>query len=439
MVTSGRDDDSHRTAPAPNQSPSNRKKIHFYSIALISIGTLLYMTLAVGPGIQPGHLSMEKVSNRTILLNGRQQHLAYTASTMARVYPRVPASTWCIDVALRHEQSKRRPMGLCYLKLPKAASSTLAGINKRIAKNFARRQGLSSCIRHDGHVPGMFYYKRHDLSFLWTSVRDPASRALSRVVYDLSEVPTNLQSHSIVMKSLKVPDVQYGAVSSGRGGFQLQYTMLTIIEEWSAWNSSNPTIIVNPTAIKQNVAQVMNGYNFIAVVERMDESLVALQLLLGLDVTDILYLSPAKEMGSYDRRSMKDGSRRRQWRCVRLALFNRTQELDAYFESTEWFAKNYGDYLLYAAANMSLDRTILDLGLVRFSRALVEYRALKRTAMETCRTLAIFPCSSNGTDQYEASRKSCYTEDEGCGYPCKYCLLLAGRAQFGRSGDVTPP
>ena len=60
----------------------------------------------------------------------RTLHLERVASSMARSFPPVASSVWCIDARLKYEQAKRRPMGLSYLRIPRAASSTLAGINQ---------------------------------------------------------------------------------------------------------------------------------------------------------------------------------------------------------------------------------------------------------------------------------------------------------------------
>jgi hypothetical protein len=400
----------------PAKSTSNQK-IRVFSLSSVAIYTLVYLTLSSNPSVQKTELYT--IQNRTVLKQVRQDHLQKAASRISRAYPDVSASNWCIDGALRHEQAKRRPMGLCYLKLPRAASSTLAGINKRIAVNFARRQGLTnSCIRHDGHVVGMYYQKRQELSFLWTSVRDPASRALSRVGYTFSSNPEKLTNQTLIMSGLRDADVQYGAVSYGRGGFQLQYTMHTIIDEWSAWNASNPTHIINPSIIQQHVAQVIASYNFIAIVERLDESLVALQLLLGLDVYDILHFSSKFSSTSYERRQIKNGRRKEKkaFQCVKLQQAKPTRAVNNYFESDEWFAQNYGDYLLYVAASQSLDRTIQRFGTARFEQELERYRSLQKQALETC--IPTFPCSTNGTDQDEESKSQCYAFDEGCGFPC---------------------
>ena len=47
------------------------------------------------------------------------------------------------------------------------------------------------------------------------------------------------------------------------------------------------------------IDKILDNYDFIGVTDRFDESLVVLQLLLGLETSDILYLS-SKKSGNYD-------------------------------------------------------------------------------------------------------------------------------------------
>jgi hypothetical protein len=215
-----------------------------------------------------------------------------------------------------------------------------------------------------------------------------------------------------IIESLKTADdVQLGTISAGRGGFQLQYSMLTIIEEGTAFNASEPDKVKNPRIVQQYVKEVINGYNFIGVVERFDESLVALQLLLGLETSDILYFA-------VKRKSQFELAGGRQQYCVAPLDWNDllSENVSHHLESKEWFAQNYGDRLLYQAANSSLDMTILSLGLDVFAYALKDFRALLAKAREVCHPR--LPCSSNGTLQYKESLEDCYAEYTACGYKC---------------------
>mmetsp|Transcript_3051 Transcript_3051/g.4009 ORF Transcript_3051/g.4009 Transcript_3051/m.4009 type:complete len:154 (+) Transcript_3051:3-464(+) len=147
-------------------------------------------------------------------------------------------------------------------------------------------------------------------------------------------------------------------------------------------------------------------------MHRMDESIVAFQLLLGMDTKDVLYLSSKTSGSYYYLKSGRDHSCRINEKAVI------TPEIKTYLSRAEWFAQNYGDYLLIEAVNQSLDLTIAALGHDRFDEALKKFQTMKLHAEEQCASAAVFPCSSDGKLQLEESQKNCYSLDEGCGYPC---------------------
>ena len=193
-----------------------------------------------------------------------------TASTMARIYQPVPPMNWCIDERLSLDQLKRRPMGLCLLRIPHAASSTLKGINMRIATNFGKRAGIKSCIRHDTQDFGMYYPLRDKLSFLWTFLRDPSERAMSHIGSRLSQIylrernrddPNfNIAGMGLGQQTLNLlqnsMDIRDGVLSEGRGGFQLQFAMQGYIPAWSAIDPLDPSHIVKPLQIHQHISRV---------------------------------------------------------------------------------------------------------------------------------------------------------------------------------------
>ena len=413
---------------ATKRPSSRRRKGPSVSCSTLSITAALGMFLLIysSLSLNPHRTDAEEfssVQNKTVLMQMRQMHMQKVAYAVSRAYPPVPASTWCVDNKLSQEQSRRRPMGLCYVRTPRAASTTLVGINQRIARNFGKRQmGFSeSCIRHDGAMPGTYYTRRDPSSFLWTSIRNPSTRALSRISNRLAaEAPELLQNETVIYNGLFDPDVQYGTVSHGRGGFQLTYTMLNLIDEYSAWKPDDPETIVDPPLIHQHVHHIISGYNFIAIVERMDESLVVLQFLLGLDTYDIVHFA-AKQAGSYELRNVK-GSRGKRSKCIQVnpVQLDPNGRVYDFLESTEWWARNYGDFLLYAAANQSLDRTIHAIGKAKFEAALAKFREAQKRAERKCGSKVFFPCSTNGTVQTDLASYSCYDQqyEVGCGYPC---------------------
>jgi len=175
--------------------------------------------------------------------------------------------------------------------------------------------------------------------------------------------------------------------------------------------------LIFTTNIVGNKRQTFKKYDFVGLVERFDESLVALQLLLGLESSDILYFAVNRRdqwkrtMVSHKRSVCRDSF---DWK-VDLAGEPRIREY--LLESKEWYARNYADYLLYQAAALSLDQTIMAIGLDFFSQELKKFRSLMKQANEECSP--IFACSSNGTDQSEDAKYDCMAEEiYGCGFPC---------------------
>jgi len=253
-------------------------------------------------------------------------------------------------------------------------------------------------------------------SFLWGSIRDPAARPLSRVFFSHISQWNNTADDETILSVLRGNyDVQGGCISRGQGGFQLRYIALDPLEEWTAWGKEFPTIVQRSDIIEEQVRNVTQQYDFLALTERMDESTVALQLLLGLNVGDVLSTS-AKVGGDGYYFSKK--SECIPLRCIPLRKTYASPAVREYLESDEWQAINYGDYLLYAAANRSLDLTIDRLGRDRFEKALQRYRSAMKIVRDECQSEIFFPCSPDGIPQEDLAQSNCYTADEGCGYAC---------------------
>ena len=251
------------------------------------------------------------------LHESRLYDIQMMASSITRIYQPVPPSTWCVDDRLRQDQVKRRPMGLSYLKIPRAAGTTLKGINMRIAHNFAQRHNIGGCIRHDSSTVGMHYAQRDKLSYLWTFIRDPTDRALSVIGSKLSrqflrsnknynrdsfnataaaitttstpkQQPITTSSfrgsnsssshnhnhnheHSrsnniLVDRTINMlqhdVDTNDGVVSEGRGGFQLQFGMQHYIDVYSAIDPINPIEVINPPRVLGHVSRVSFSFSF---------------------------------------------------------------------------------------------------------------------------------------------------------------------------------
>jgi hypothetical protein len=351
------------------------------------------------------------------------QCIDYEASQLARAFPsRIDRRTWCFPpntIPVRKNSILRQ--GIILTKVPKAASSTSAGVALRITN---RNQCHPAQWEHR---PGMYYSNRHvDKSFLFTTIRATADRSVSSVFYHkFSSRRGTKPKEEQLLKELqgrgKMND-HYGTISPGQGGFVLQYTSMQPIEEYSAWDPRNPEVVKDPEQVLNNVEAVIDSYDMLLVVDRMDESLTALSLVLGVDVGDVV-VADSKITGEtyrlWNNRPVETSH------CLPTAKSFRTAATDKFLQSKQWRASNYGDFILHAAASKSLDLTIEMLGKERFDATLEEYRRLKALVNDQCADQVHLPCGPDGQLQLEKNTESCYIpgKDFGCAYSCVDRLL----------------
>ena len=163
-----------------------------------------------------------------------------------------------------------------------------------------------------------------------------------------------------------------------------------------------------------SVEQIIQEYDFIGVVERLDESLVVLKLLLGLEMNDILYLKAAKGHGGFDDGGYNDT-------CVYIVPSFITPGMKEWFETNKSYKQMMsGDNMVYQAAYKSLDLTIDALGRDLVEKELQEFHQAMKVAQETC-TDIVYPCSSGGVKTYP---NDCIFSDLACGYKCLDALAM---------------
>jgi hypothetical protein len=80
----------------------------------------------------------------------------------------------------------------------------------------------------------------------------------------------------------------------------------------------------------QTANNIIPDYNFIGILELLDESLVVLTMLLDVQLGDALYLD-SKCLGSYDDGKFED-------KCFLIKATNVTKEMSDYLMSPEWQA-----------------------------------------------------------------------------------------------------
>lgn len=290
--------------------------------------------------------------------------------------------------------------GIIYIRIPKSSSSTLAGINLRIAS------------RRDKNLCGTAWYhksgNRFDISnrdkaksLLWTFIRQPTKRTISAFFY------FEVSRKNIPQTNARF--LQYVGTSHGND-YQLKFVHGDLLVP----DNKNSRVVLQYA--KDRVQQVLDDYDFIGLTERFDESLVAMQLLFDLDVEDIMYIS-SNVGGGYDNK-LKDQTTRKE-KCFKMQSSFVSPEMKTYFDSDKWYAWNTGDFLLYNAANRSLDLTIdQTIGRDVFNVHLEKFQKLKKIGNDKCAMTVLPPCSSNGTKQSKISSRNCYIDDMGCGFDC---------------------
>jgi len=358
------------------------------------------------------------------------------------------SSSWCIRNGGSNDfdsnnndnafvDSDGRYRGLVLVKVPKAASSTSAGVAIRIGRRhncdavqWMHRMAYEYGGGNDSNSSssssaGKYEITRdRDSRFVLTTVRDPGARAVSSIFFHTISRQAADPTDEVLLRELRHnTDDHYGTRSDGQGGFQLRYTSFQAISPGSFWSARYPTSVVDPERLSETVRQAVQSYDFVIVPERMEESLVAMAIVMGIDVGDVLVTS-SKVAGGSRYHLVKPANER--ITCLPIARSFTSSGVASYLASDEWRAANYGDYLLYEAANQSLDRTINRIGHQRFNAALAEYRRLKAMEEQKCALDVVFPCSNDGKPQPKLARESCYLRnyDFGCGYKCIDQMLL---------------
>lgn len=318
-------------------------------------------------------------------------------------------------------------MNLVYIKLPKAASSTVSSVARRIAAHGAVRgysgQGgrgippnepqLHSWHEHMHCVVPRLNKMRLPV-YLFSFVRHPVARAMS-AFYHFGV--TREQDPAVKKRMMADPAHKLKWLAEGKQGMMLNYL-------------SAGAATANPSA-------VLDLYDFIGVVEQFDESLVALAMILRLSLGDFLYVSAKNSStASPDLTYWADGRGRG---ASKVAAFVPhpsmvdEPEVVRNFARNGFAARNSGDFELYRAATARLNATIESLG-SRYLQALASFRTAMEDVSRECRvpaaTAAAVPIHARHDHRRggiaalaqpgspENAADGCYALDEGCGYKC---------------------
>jgi hypothetical protein len=334
---------------------------------------------------------------------------------------------WCI-------RKKPRTSGLLFAKTFKTGSSTAVGVNLRIAAQVGQRSlgggrasesatlnatsvVSSSCKTNYKHLYALKKEqftggRKQSSSFLWTIVRHPARRALSSYYFyqvGLNRITPSVESMLQYLEATKHNQVIHlhksntsvkikGGIFQSLGG--LDRTQLQSTGDQAAH------------LVK---SRIMKEYDFVAVVERWEESLIVLKLLLDLEHHDMIVF-PAKSSGGWNWNWQVSGEGKET--CFFIPKVDYTllpQAVDAYLQTN--YSVDNVDYLLYAAANRSLDLTIDFLGRELVQEQVQRHVQLTNLVQKHCQGKVIFPCSEEGVWQPQAET-DCYWRDMGCGHKC---------------------
>ncbi len=273
----------------------------------------------------------------------------------------------------------------------------MSAVNMRMALKVGARENLNCSASH-AHGRN-FLLDRQEPYLLWSSIREPAARALSEFYhFQVSRRGVDPTETDIKDYLISVRNRQFNNLADHQDPIMLLK---------QNFNKSNDRDAYWHELIQQYILQ---PYHFVGLLERKYESFAVLKLLWGLETEDLVVLD-AKRSGGYDGGKFKST-------CFRIQSPPKPHPLWLQQFITKEFATDNVDYLLYHILNRTLDVTIQSLGKDVVDQEANKLKSLQALAEETCQERAIFPCSSNGTRQHEAAAMDCYLTDRGCGYRC---------------------
>mmetsp|Transcript_124710 Transcript_124710/g.220968 ORF Transcript_124710/g.220968 Transcript_124710/m.220968 type:complete len:393 (-) Transcript_124710:2-1180(-) len=290
---------------------------------------------------------------------------------------------------------------LIYIRVPKTASTTCCEVNRRVAQhhdlsgvNIKRgwpgdigepgvwcvHGALSSDdfgenrvdepVEETDFLPSWEAVQRLKMpTFLWTTIRDPASRVLSQYYY-----VKNPWTNITIEDKINYID-KYG------GNNQFRY--------------------IRPSA-EYSIADVVSAYGLIALTERLDDSLVVLAATLKVPLSDVLYLQASKNVSE----KYVDGYHN----VIHEAHPPRDQEPEEvqHVLNGRFRDANTLDYELYEQANVTLNAKIAEMHL---EPTLIRFKQFLAKAQDECKV--------EGQDKSAVETLvDCFVDDQGCNYKC---------------------
>mmetsp|Transcript_19604 Transcript_19604/g.22706 ORF Transcript_19604/g.22706 Transcript_19604/m.22706 type:complete len:365 (-) Transcript_19604:779-1873(-) len=190
--------------------------------------------------------------------------------------------------------------GLLFVKIEKAASTTISSVAARIAHALAHRVDANVTRPEDGLKVSKICKTRlshlwskrteklskrdKDKSFLWTFLKDPTKRLLSIYFFFIIDLKKNHYSEEHLIEWLRYETAR-------NPGGQLR-EIADRLHEVNLTDFSDEEIDLY-------IQKTIDNMNFIGLVERMNESLVLLQLMLDLHPSDVAIVASSKMAGDY--------------------------------------------------------------------------------------------------------------------------------------------
>ncbi len=297
--------------------------------------------------------------------------------------------TTFIKSAQDHQQIPTNWSGIFPRAFPSWNKSSVPCHSQYQPGPFVKEQLCQSRFNHGSAVSYQYGQRNKEKSFLWSVLRDPTARFVSEFFFfQVSREGIEPTDEAFV------EFVKHG----GRGKFTHYFDILSTTK----YNHSSTDPVAAANAILQE-------YDFIGVTERMDETAVALQMILGLPTASVLYIS-SKVNGGYD-----DGLYNNKCYFIQPSFIS--PFMKQYFESKEWNDKINWSIALHQAVNRSLDLTIDALGRNEFQEQLKKFRKAQAIVTRTCADSTLLPCSATG-ERRQDSETNCLFYDLGCNFEC---------------------
>jgi len=249
--------------------------------------------------------------------------------------------------------------------------------------------GICKCRFDHDSASNICPRRKKTKSFLWSIVRDPTTRTISNFYFFK------------VMRGGVEPTAENFIGSTSVKSAPEQYLRMMSPEKYVYRGYS-------PRSRLRAVNRILDEYDFLAVTERMDESAVALSMLMGIPLADVMYL-PSKIHGvSFDIRS----------ECRQVQPSHVTPKMQEFLDSDEWKRMSKWDRVIHKAANRNLDLTIERLGQFEFQKKLALFKQAQDLALERCLHggLVTLPCSDGVP--HRNNETDCMWRDSACGMRC---------------------